>query len=142
MVHGHVTVIDSDGAELPDRTTSGRAVFGAAHRNGASYASYASECRCLSSTILVRREVFDTVGFYDPELPIEDYDFYLRLLLDYDLLFLDSEPLAKYRSPRVHDARPRPRLGADPDRGEASGHARGAGTTFPRHGWRSATSTS
>ena len=98
MVHGHVTVIDSNGVELPDSTASGRAVFGAAHRNGASYASYASECRCLSSTILVRREVFDTVGFYDPELPIEDYDFYLRLLLDYELLFLDSEPLAKYRS--------------------------------------------
>lgn len=105
MVHGHVTVIDSDGAELPDRTASGRTVFGAAHRNGASYASYASDCRCLSSTILVRREVFDTVGFYDPELPIEDYDFYLRLLLDYDLLFLDSEPLAKYRfhTSKTHD---------------------------------------
>jgi hypothetical protein len=42
--------------------------------------------------------VFDTVGFYDPELPIEDYDFYLRVLLDFDMLFLDSEPLAKYRS--------------------------------------------
>jgi glycosyltransferase involved in cell wall biosynthesis len=98
MVHGHVTVIDSTGDELPDRTASARTVFGAAHRNGASYASYASDCRCLSSTILVRREVFDTVGFYDPALPIEDYDFYLRLLLDYDLLFLDSEPLAQYRS--------------------------------------------
>jgi glycosyltransferase involved in cell wall biosynthesis len=98
MVHGHVTVIDSGGNELPDRTSSGRAVFGAAHRNGASYASYASDCRCLSSTILVRREVFDTVGFYDPDLAIEDYDFYLRLLLHFDLLFLDSEPLAKYRA--------------------------------------------
>ena len=98
MVHGHVTVIDSAGQVLPDRTDAVRSEFGAAHRKGATYASYASECRCLSSTILVRREVFDTVGPYDSELPIEDYDFYLRVLLHFDMLFLDSEPLAKYRS--------------------------------------------
>jgi len=102
MVHGHVTVIDGNGRELPEQTAEGRMIFGAAHRNGASYASYASDCRCFSSTILVRREVFDTVGLYDPELAIEDYDFYLRLLLEFDLLFLDSEPLAKYR---VHESK-------------------------------------
>ncbi|HEY8030154.1 MAG TPA: glycosyltransferase [Gaiellaceae bacterium] len=98
MVHGQVTVIDSAGCVLPDRTDAVRSEFGSAHRNGATYASYASDCRCLSSTILVRREVFETVGPYDCELPIEDYDFYLRVLLDFDMLFLDSAPLAKYRS--------------------------------------------
>ena len=102
MVHGHVSMIDEHGRDLPDRTASVRDVFGAANRNGASYASYALECRCFSSTILVRRSVFDVVGPYDPTLAIEDYDFYLRLLLDYDVLFLDGAPLAKYR---VHDAK-------------------------------------
>jgi glycosyltransferase involved in cell wall biosynthesis len=102
MVHGHVTVIDERGRELPERTASMRRVFGAAHRSQATYASYALDCRCLSSTILVRRRVFDVVGLYDPELAIEDYDFYLRLVLDFDVLFLDGMPLAKYRT---HDAK-------------------------------------
>jgi len=97
LVHGHVDVVDAQGRLLPEHTSRHRAVFSAAHRRPPAYAGYALECRCLSSTILVRREVFDTVGPYDTELPIEDYDFYLRLLLAYDVLFLDGAPLARYR---------------------------------------------
>ncbi|HEY2542901.1 MAG TPA: glycosyltransferase [Gaiellaceae bacterium] len=97
MVHGQVDLVDSVGRPLPERTASQRALFAAAHRKRATYASYAFNCCCLSSTILVRREVFDTVGPYDCELPIEDYDFYLRLVLDFEVLFLDGAPLAIYR---------------------------------------------
>ncbi len=100
MVHGHVDVMSSDGIPLPDRTSAMRTLFGAAHEPQATYASYAFDCRCMSSTILVPRSVFDVVGLYDCELPIEDYDFYLRLVLEYDVLFLDGPALAKYR---VHD---------------------------------------
>jgi glycosyltransferase involved in cell wall biosynthesis len=100
MVHGHVDVVDTVGRPLPDRTAAMRDLFGAAHRPRATYASYAFDCRCMSSTILVPRAVFEAVGLYDPELPIEDYDFYLRLVLDFDVLFLDEPALAKYR---VHD---------------------------------------
>jgi glycosyltransferase involved in cell wall biosynthesis len=102
MVHGHVTVIDEHGEVLPDRTDDIRSVFGSAHRGGASYASYALDCRCFSSTILVRRSVFDVVGLYDCDLTIEDYDFYLRLVLEFDVHFLDGAPLARYRT---HDAK-------------------------------------
>jgi len=98
MVHGHVAVIDSGGHVLPRKTTSARAVFGAAHRKTPTYASYAIDCRCLSSTILVKRAVFDAVGWYDCELPIEDYDFYLRLVLAFEVMFLGGRPLAKYRA--------------------------------------------
>jgi Glycosyl transferase family 2 len=98
MVHGHVAVIDPTGNVLPDRTAATRTVFGAAHRKAPTYASYAIDCRCFSSTILVKHEVFDAVGPYDPELPIEDYDFYLRLVLAFDVLFLAGRPLAKYRT--------------------------------------------
>jgi glycosyltransferase involved in cell wall biosynthesis len=97
MVHGQVELVDEDGRPLPEQTAAHRAIFSAAHRNGATYASYAFRCCCLSSAILVRREVFETVGLYDCELPIEDYDFYLRLVLDFDVLFLDGPPLAEYR---------------------------------------------
>ena len=100
MVHGQVEMVDPAGCPLPDVTAAHRELFSAAHRNGATYASYAFDCRCLSSTILVRREVFDVVGPYDGALAIEDYDFYLRLLLDFDVLFLDWPQLAWYR---VHD---------------------------------------
>jgi glycosyltransferase involved in cell wall biosynthesis len=100
MVHGHVEVVSSDGLQLPDRTSTMRDLFGAAHRPQATYASYAFDCRCMSSTILVPRIVFDVVGLYDCALPIEDYDFYLRLVLDFDVLFLEGPALARYR---VHD---------------------------------------
>jgi len=98
MVHGHVDVVDAGGQLLPDQTSAARELFGAAHRPQATYASYAFDCRCLSSTILVPRTVFDVVGLYDCELAIEDYDFYLRLVLDFEVLFLDGPPLARYRA--------------------------------------------
>jgi hypothetical protein len=46
----------------------------------------------------LRREVFDAVGLYDCELPIEDYDFYLRLVLAYEIAFLHGPALAMYRA--------------------------------------------
>ena len=98
MVHGHVDVVDAGGQLLPDQTSAARELFGAAHRPQATYASYAFDCRCLSSTILVPRTVFDVVGLYDCDLAIEDYDFYLRLVLDFEVLFLDGPPLARYRA--------------------------------------------
>lgn len=97
MVHGQVDLVDADLRPLPEQTAAHRELFSAAHRDGATYASYAFNCRCLSSTILVRREVFETVGLYDCDLPIEDYDFYLRLLLDFDIDFIDGPALAIYR---------------------------------------------
>jgi glycosyltransferase involved in cell wall biosynthesis len=97
MVHGQVELIDADGRALPDETAEHRAVFSAAHRGPVTYAGYAWECRCLSSAILVRRSAFDAVGLYDPELLLDDYDFYLRLALAYEVVFLDGAPLAQYR---------------------------------------------
>jgi len=97
MVHGQVELIDANDRPLPVQTAAHRAVFAAAHRRPASYAGYALDCRCLSSTILVRRLVFDRIGLYDTGLPIEDYDFYLRLLLEFRIVFLDWPPLAQYR---------------------------------------------
>jgi glycosyltransferase involved in cell wall biosynthesis len=95
MVHGHVEIVDDAGQRLLERTKAHRALFSAAHP--ATYAGYALNCRCLSSTILVRRAVFDRIGFYDETLPTEDYDLYLRLLLEFDVHFLEGPPLALYR---------------------------------------------
>ena len=88
MVHGQVELIDTDGTCLPEETAAHRAVFSA---------GYAWECRCLSTTILVRASTFDEVGLYDPSLVLDDYDFYLRLALAYEIRFLDGPPLAQHR---------------------------------------------
>ena len=97
MVHGQVELIDADGRVLPRETAAHRSVFSAAHRKPVTYAGYAWECRCLSTTILVRRAVFDEVGLYDPALLLDDYDLYLRIALASEVLFLDGPPLAQYR---------------------------------------------
>jgi glycosyltransferase involved in cell wall biosynthesis len=97
MIHGQVDIVDSAQRLLPDETAAHCEIFRAAHRRGATYAGYASECRCLSSTVLIKRAVFEKVGLYDRELAIEDYDFYLRLLLDFEVMFMDEPPLAKHR---------------------------------------------
>ena len=97
MVHGQVELIDKNGVLLPDQTAAHQRVFSAAHRQPVTYAGYAWNCRCLSSTILVRRAVFEAVGPYDPDLLLDDYDFYLRVALAYRIEFLDGAPLAQYR---------------------------------------------
>ncbi|CAJ0714037.1 glycosyltransferase involved in cell wall biosynthesis [Ralstonia sp. GP73] len=45
---------------------------------------------------MARRVAFDTVGKYDERFFIEDRDYYLRLLADQTLLYLD-QPVAAYR---------------------------------------------
>ena len=97
MVHGQVELTDADGRALHDETAAHRKVFSDAHEGGATYAGYAGNCRCLSSTILVRRHVFEKIGFYDRTLPIEDYDFYLRLVRNFNVVFLEGAPLAQHR---------------------------------------------
>lgn len=97
LVHGHVEAIDEQGGPLPEETARQRAVFDAAHRRPVTYAGYVLECRCLTSTIAVRRECFERVGAYDPAIGLEDLDFYLRLLREYNVVFLGGAPLARYR---------------------------------------------
>lgn len=106
MVHGQIDLVDELLQPLPELTDAHHALLAKAHRHGASYASYADNCRCFSSTIVIRRDVFDAVGLYDGELLIEDYDFYLRLVRDFPVEFVDGPALARYR---VHD-------GQTPDR--------------------------
>ncbi len=55
----------------------------------------------LPSTMMIKREVFDEVGFLNPEFKsCEGYDLCLRIAFKYKLTFID-EPLIGYR---LHDA--------------------------------------
>jgi glycosyltransferase involved in cell wall biosynthesis len=97
MVHGHVEVIGAEGAVRAGETAFVREIFSRAHSLPVTYARYADDCRCFSSTILVRRDVLERIGPYDTALLLDDYDVYLRLALESEVLFLDGPPLAQYR---------------------------------------------
>lgn len=97
MVHGHVDLIDEHDRPLPDETARHHALFSAAHRHGATYAGYAWDCRCFSSAMTARVDAIRRAGRYDPSLLLDDYDLYLRLALDYEIVFLEGPAVALYR---------------------------------------------
>jgi glycosyltransferase involved in cell wall biosynthesis len=97
MVHGHVDLIDGDGRPQAEETARHHAMFSAAHANGVTYAGYAFDCRCFSSAITARVEAIEAVGLYDPTLLLDDYDLYLRLALDWEIVFLEGPAMALYR---------------------------------------------
>jgi glycosyltransferase involved in cell wall biosynthesis len=97
MVHGHVDLVDEDDRPLPEETERHHRLFSAAHRNGATYAGYAFDCRCFSSALTARVEAIRAVGLYDPSLLLDDYDVYLRLALDWRIVFQEGPAVALYR---------------------------------------------
>jgi glycosyltransferase involved in cell wall biosynthesis len=97
MVHGHVEVVDDGGRPLAAETARHHELFSAAHANGVTYAGYAFDCRCFSSALTARVDAIEAVGLYDPELLLDDYDLYLRLALDWKIVFLGLPAVALYR---------------------------------------------
>lgn len=98
MVHGHVDLIGEEDRPLPAETAHHHALFTAAHRNGVTYAGYAFDCRCFSSAMTARVDAIEQVGLYDPALLLDDYDLYLRLALEFEIVFLEGPAVALYRS--------------------------------------------
>ncbi|MGD9568064.1 MAG: glycosyltransferase family 2 protein [Sedimentibacter sp.] len=50
-------------------------------------------------TVLLKKECYENVGYYDTSIRFEDYDMWLRISKKYSIAFID-EPLAYYR---LHD---------------------------------------
>jgi hypothetical protein len=98
LVHGHVAMIGDDGIALPTETDAHRAAFEHAHRHGATYEGYALDCVCLTSTVMVRASTVERIGGYDTSFDaLEDLDFYLRMLLESEIILVEGAPLARYR---------------------------------------------
>jgi glycosyltransferase involved in cell wall biosynthesis len=97
MVHGHVEVIDADGNVMPEMSAWHQRLFEEAHAKPPTYARYAFDCRCFSTTVLIPRALLERLGGYDPALLLDDYDLYLRLALEAPIEFLHGAPLAQYR---------------------------------------------
>ena len=96
MVHGHVDVVDAEGAPLQEETGRHRAMFTSANAE-ITYAGWAFDCRCFSTALTARVDAIRAVGGYDTGLLLDDYDLYLRLALDWPIRFLEGPPVALYR---------------------------------------------
>lgn len=54
-------------------------------------------CAISPSAALIRRDVFDTTGWFDESLPAcEDYDYWLRFCAHYPVTYIDEPLLKKY----------------------------------------------
>ena len=97
LVHGHVDLIDENDRALPEETERHHRLFSAAHENGVTYAGYAFDCRCFSSALTARVDALRGIGLYDPSLLLDDYDVYLRMALEWQIVFLEGPAVALYR---------------------------------------------
>lgn len=56
-----------------------------------------SFCNIAPSSVLVHKTVFDKVGFFDEALDVcEDYDMWLRILLEFDIGLIDEKLIRKH----------------------------------------------
>jgi glycosyltransferase involved in cell wall biosynthesis len=97
LVHGRTIVVDEHGAEQSAATEGHTRGFARAERLGTGYPQLAAFCSMYTSATLVRRSAFEAVGGYDESLGVyEDWDFYLRLSLDWKLVYR-TPVVARYR---------------------------------------------
>ncbi len=54
-------------------------------------------CIISASSVMIKREIFDKVGYFDENLEVcEDYDLWLRISKDYPVHFIDKPLIIKY----------------------------------------------
>jgi len=54
-------------------------------------------CRISPSSVLLNKNIFNHVGWFNDNLPVcEDYDLWLRITADFEILFIDKPLIVKY----------------------------------------------
>jgi len=54
-------------------------------------------CRISPSSVLFNKNIFNHVGWFDDKLPVcEDYDLWLRITANFEILFIDKPLIVKY----------------------------------------------
>lgn len=97
LAHGTTRVIDASGAVNERATVIQNRAIGDAAQFGTTYAALARRCVMFTSATLMRRAAIEAVGGYDETLDAyEDWDLYLRLSLEWQLLYAVC-PAADYR---------------------------------------------
>ena len=85
------------------------------HRKDGGDIFFRSLALCVvgMSTVMVRRQLFEMIGFFDEELPCcEDYDFWLRVSVSHPFLLID-QPLTRKNGGRPDQVSFRYRVGMD-----------------------------
>ncbi|MBT5915178.1 MAG: glycosyltransferase, partial [Opitutae bacterium] len=56
-----------------------------------------TRCIICPSSVVIHQKIFEKIGFFDEELPVcEDYDLWLRLVLQYEIGYLDRKLVTKH----------------------------------------------
>jgi glycosyltransferase involved in cell wall biosynthesis len=97
LVHGTVTVMNENSDADEGATRALGASMAEGRRIGTDFAGLAEHCTMFTSATLIRRDAFDAVDGFDESLAAyEDWDLYLRLSLQWTLVYADC-PAARYR---------------------------------------------
>ncbi len=68
-----------------------------AKKGGALFVDCLSQCTISPSTVMIKKALFEEVGYFDPTLPVcEDYDLWLRICARYEVLYIDQALSTKY----------------------------------------------
>ncbi len=98
FVHGEVDSVDIEGKFLEGQTKQNRKCYEVERKKGSRYGRFVEVCMLFSSTVIFRRSCLAQVGYYDERFPPrEDYEWYLRFSLHYEIGLLERPSVAKYR---------------------------------------------
>ncbi len=102
LVHAFIELMDEYGRPLPEETKKQRKSYRMAIRSGYNYQGMSRLCAMYTSTVLLRKECLNKVGFFDPDMKaFEDWDFYLRFALKYNIGTI-LESLVRFRIHKAH----------------------------------------
>lgn len=98
LCHTRTVVVSADGPVEPRETAVHRKLYRKLCPRGHSYARLADSCLMFTSTVVVRKPVFEKAGGYDERFrQKEDLDLYLRVSLVSNIGCVPGE-LVRYRS--------------------------------------------
>jgi len=98
FLHGPLDAMYEDGARYESESKRLKNLFKRAVKKGYTYPNLLRTCLIFSSTVLVKKRLFERVGLYDPGLKmLEDLEWYLRVARTTRIHYLAGPPLASYR---------------------------------------------
>ncbi|MFA5786454.1 MAG: glycosyltransferase family A protein [Actinomycetota bacterium] len=98
MIAGHVCVVDRENEVLPEDTRTCRRILDRLVREECSLEALVRHSGIFTSSVIVRREVLDDVGLFDPDLDgNEDFDLWLRVARKWPVAVTPWPPVVRYR---------------------------------------------
>lgn len=98
FLHGLLDVLNEDGTKSFHESKKLERLYRRAAKRKFTYTNLLRSCLIFSSTVLVKKTLFERVGLYDARLRLlEDVEWYLRAARVTRLHYLDGPPLASYR---------------------------------------------